>query len=102
MAKVGVVIDELFLGHVPQGLHPERPERLAAVAKALAENGLRERAELVPARAAADEDLGRVHQAGYLSDLERQVPGRTGWLDEDTYFSPGSWRAALAAAGGAA
>src|SRR5215470_9472159 len=102
MANVGVVIDELFLGHVPQGLHPERPERLAAVARALAENGLRDRAKLGPARAAAADDLTRVHELSYLADLERLVPGRTGWLDEDTYFSPGSWKAALAAAGGAA
>jgi acetoin utilization deacetylase AcuC-like enzyme len=99
--NVGVVIDELFLGHVPQGTHPERPERLAAASRALAENGLRERASLLPTRKAQGEELGRVHSAGYLADLERLVPGRTGWLDEDTYFSPGSWSAVLAAAAGA-
>src|SRR5262249_58681945 len=33
--------------------------------------------------------------------LSREVPGRTGYLDGDTFFSPGSWRAALAAAGSA-
>lgn len=99
--NVGVIIDEVFLGHVPEGMHPERPERLAAAARALTENGVRERAALLPTRKASDEELGRVHTAGYLADLERLVPGRSGWLDEDTYFSPGSWPAVLAAAAGA-
>jgi acetoin utilization deacetylase AcuC-like enzyme len=40
-----------------------------------------------------------VHGGAYLSELEKVVPGKTGWLDGDTYYSPGTWDAARAAAG---
>ena len=99
--RVGVVLDELFLGHEPPGPHPERPERARAIGRGLFDHGLHDRGERLHTRRAREEELGRVHRAGYLADLERQVPGRSGWLDEDTYFSPGTWPAALAAAGGA-
>ncbi len=99
--KVGFVLDEVFLGHRPLGAHPERPERLLAVGRALAEAGLAEQGDRLPIRPAAGDELGRVHSGGYLSELERTVPGRSGYLDQDTYFSPGSWEAALAAAGAA-
>jgi acetoin utilization deacetylase AcuC-like enzyme len=98
---VGIVLDEVFLGHRARGEHPERPERLAAVARALSEHGLASRGSRLPTRAVTPDEIGRVHTAGYLADLEREVPGRTGHLDEDTFFSPGTWPAALAAAGGA-
>jgi acetoin utilization deacetylase AcuC-like enzyme len=99
--QVGFVIDDLFLGHEPPSDHPERPERLRAIGTALAEHGLASRGTRLPTRAATDEELGRVHEAATLAELERHLPGRRGWLDEDTYFSPGSWKAALAAAGAA-
>lgn len=105
--QVGVVMDELFLGHQPPasapalGSHPERPERLRAVADALAAAGLATRATRLSTRAAREEELGLVHTAGAIADLARIVPGQTGWLDDDTYYSPGSWAAALAAAGAA-
>jgi acetoin utilization deacetylase AcuC-like enzyme len=99
--KVGLILDELFLGHRAELDHPERPERLLAIGQALAAAGLEQRAVRLKLRAAVGDELERVHTASYLSDLERTVPGRTGYLDEDTFFSPGSWDAALAAAGGA-
>jgi acetoin utilization deacetylase AcuC-like enzyme len=40
-----------------------------------------------------------VHGPGHLQDLERTVRGASGWLDPDTYYSPGTWDAARAAAG---
>jgi acetoin utilization deacetylase AcuC-like enzyme len=52
----------------------------------------------VPVRAITDEELGRVHDAGLIEFLEKNLPGRSGYLDGDTFFSPGSWRAARAAA----
>jgi acetoin utilization deacetylase AcuC-like enzyme len=51
---------------------------------------------------ATDEELVRVHSAAYLEELAKVVPGKTGWLDADTYFSPGTWDAARAAAGSTA
>src|SRR5688572_13684823 len=97
---LGYVLDDVFVQHrAPHG-HPERPARLEAVRDALLAGGLRERGRHVDARRARDEELARVHHGGFLDDLTRTVPGQSGWLDPDTYFSPATWDAALAAAGG--
>ncbi|HOG48815.1 MAG TPA: histone deacetylase, partial [Anaerolineae bacterium] len=44
--------------------------------------------------------LEAVHQAGYVERVRRGAEAGGGWLDADTYLSPGSYRAALRAAGG--
>ena len=99
---LGYVLDEVFVQHrAPLG-HPEREARAEAVRDALLAAGVRERGRLIAPRGATDDELARVHHAGYLDDLIRVVPGRTGLLDADTYYSPGTWEAALAAAGSAA
>jgi acetoin utilization deacetylase AcuC-like enzyme len=97
---IGFVLDDVFVHHRAPAGHPERPARLEAVRDALAGAGGRERATSIPARPASDDELHRVHGAAYLDQLRRDVPGKTGWLDPDTYFSPGTWDAVLAAAGG--
>ncbi len=89
------------MGHRSPPGHPERPERLLAVRDGLARAGFAERGAQVPVRRIREEEIGLVHTAGYLADVTRAVPGQSGYLDEDTFFSPGSWDAALAAAGAA-
>src|SRR5664279_1730925 len=89
---LGYVLDEIFAGHRAPSGHPERPARAAA--------GIAGRGTHVEPRAATDLELARVHTGAYLDELTRTVPGKSGWLDADTYFSPGTWAAALAAAGG--
>ncbi len=96
---LGYVLDDVFVRHRPPGPHPERPERLVAVRDGLRAAGLEQRGHLVAVRAAREEELGRVHTAAYLADMSRYLPGKSGWLDPDTYFGPESWDAALAAAG---
>jgi len=98
---LGYVLDELFVQHRAPSGHPERPARVEAVRDALIAAGIAARGTHVPVRAATDEELARVHAASFLDDLERVVPGGVGWLDPDTYFSPGTWDAARAAAGSA-
>ena len=99
---LGYVLDEIFAGHRAPAGHPERGARAEAVRDALTAAGLRERGRLVAPRAATDEELARVHAGDYLDDLTARVPGQSGWLDPDTYFSPGTWAAATAAAGSVA
>lgn len=96
---LGYVLDEVFVHHRAPSGHPERPARAEAVRDALYAAGLREHGRHVSIRSARDEELARVHTGGYLDELTRKVPGNTGWLDPDTYFSPGTWDAAMAAAG---
>jgi len=97
---LGYVLDDVFVQHRGPGGHPERPARYQAVRDALLAAGLRERGTLVEAREVRDDELARVHTAAYLADLARRLPGHEGWLDPDTYFSPGTWEAARKAAGG--
>lgn len=101
-STVVVADDALFLEHVAPPEHPERGERLLAV-----------RAGLERARAAAgagmaalqvgdatEEQLARVHDPAYVEALG-QMAGRSGYLDSDTYISPGSVSAARRGAGAA-
>jgi len=98
---LGYVLDEIFLQHVAPSGHPERPARAEAVRDALNTAGIAERGRRVPVRLATDEELARVHSGAFLSELEKVIPGQTGWMDPDTYYSPGSWDAARSAAGSA-
>ncbi len=99
--KLGYVLDDIFIEHRAPSGHPERPARAEAVRDALVAAGIADRGVRIATRVATDEELVRVHRAGYLEDLAKQVPGRSGWLDADTYYSPGTWDAARKAAGSA-
>jgi acetoin utilization deacetylase AcuC-like enzyme len=99
---LGFVLDEIFdsaSGHRAPSGHPERPARAQSVRDALVTAGIADRGRRIVTRFASDEELSRVHGAAYLDDLIKRVPGNTGWLDADTYFSPGTWDAARSAAG---
>ena len=77
--------------------HPERPERLTAVADGIRDAGLGD--SPVPVRQATRAELERVHSGAYLDALERFCAAGGGALDPDTVVGPGSWDTALAAAG---
>jgi acetoin utilization deacetylase AcuC-like enzyme len=84
--------------HPARGVHPERPERLAAVLGALDAAGQgRDRREAPMATRAV---LGRVHRPAYVDAIFAASPaeGLT-QLDPDTAMSPGSLEAALRACG---
>jgi acetoin utilization deacetylase AcuC-like enzyme len=87
------------LEHETGSGHPERPERIRAIEAELDRRDWLgfERRE---APAATTEQLTAVHPAEYV-DLVREVTGRGAAFDMDTPTSPGSWEAALRAAGGA-
>jgi acetoin utilization deacetylase AcuC-like enzyme len=96
--KTGICFDERFHAHRAPGQHPERPERLVAIERAL--QPLVGKCVRVPARPALRSELEKAHTAFYLDDLEAVVArDASGWLDPDTFYSPGTWEAALLAAG---
>ena len=99
--SLGYVLDEIFVQHRAPSGHPERPARAEAIRDALVAADIVGRGVHVGIRLATDAELAAVHGGGYLTELERVVPGNTGWLDSDTYFSPHTWEAARAAAGSA-
>jgi acetoin utilization deacetylase AcuC-like enzyme len=82
------------------GGHPERAERLVAIEReltALEWLGF----ERVVSRAVDRAVLEAVHPAAYVGSIERVCASGGGYLDVDTVVSPGSFGAALHAAGGA-
>jgi len=97
MDRIGVVEDLRFRDHRPPAGHPERPERLEAVHRALAP-----RAEgLLPVgpRPATDEELLRVHTPEHLDSLTRACREAPAGLDPDTFVSAESLAVARLAAG---
>jgi acetoin utilization deacetylase AcuC-like enzyme len=100
--SVALLYDELFLNHRdPVYSHPECPERLIAVRGALLQAEMRERTSNRTSRPATRDEITRVHDVAYFDRVQREVPNQEGHLDPDTFFSDGSWDAALNAAGGA-
>lgn len=95
-----VVYDELYGGHLRGIPHPESPQRVEVVAAALSG-----RAQFLNARDASDEEIERVHSAGYLETVRREVAalhGHAGYLSTgDTVVDERSLDAARRAAGGA-
>ena len=79
--------------------HPERPQRIQAIERALAERDWLgyERRE---APAARIEQLLAVHPREHVEAV-RELSARGGAFDLETPLSPGSWEAALHAGGGA-
>jgi acetoin utilization deacetylase AcuC-like enzyme len=89
------------LGHRPGPGHPERPERIAALAQLLEANahfGYAPR-ESPPA---TDAQLTAVHSAEHVRALEALSAAGGGTVDADTVLSAGSCSAARHSAGGAA
>lgn len=88
-----------MLGHATPADHPECPERLAALLNRLERSPIAAECSTGNVRPATEEELLRVHDAGYLArlgDFERQGGGR---IEADTWLAAGSIEAARLAAG---
>jgi acetoin utilization deacetylase AcuC-like enzyme len=89
------------LEHVTPAGHPERPDRLRAVARALAGERFNTLARAA-APAAAFETIALCHPMDYVEALREATPTEgIVHIDADTALSSGSFEAALRAAGGA-
>jgi acetoin utilization deacetylase AcuC-like enzyme len=90
------------LEHLTPAGHPERPDRLRAITRALED----ERFQLLQrttAPAAELETLALCHPMSYITAIRDATPKEgLARIDADTAMSPGSFEAALRAAGGAA
>ncbi|MEJ7584040.1 MAG: histone deacetylase [Acidimicrobiales bacterium] len=88
-----------FAEHDTGAGHPERPARLRAVERGIADAGLAEAIRLVEAAPAPRAAVERVHPEALVSALERFCRAGGGYLDPDTHVGPASFEAALLAAG---
>ena len=96
-----VLSHDSYLAHDTGPYHPENPDRLRSILRALDQTDfqglVRENAP-----AATPEDIGCVHPGGYVSDIMSAIPAKCLFnLDGDTVVSPGSGEAMLRAAGAA-
>jgi len=96
-ARPIVVEDPRYQHHRPPAGHPERPERLVAVAGAIArrEGELARRAP----RPASDDELRRVHPAAHIATVAAAAAHAPAQLDPDTCVSSESLDVARLAAG---
>ena len=86
------------LGHTAPDGHPERADRLRAVERGLA--GLPVTRRDCPMGDEAD--VLRCHPGAYLDRVKAKLPYEgLAMMDGDTFLSPGSWKAAMRAVGGA-
>jgi acetoin utilization deacetylase AcuC-like enzyme len=88
------------LDHVTPAGHPERPDRLRAVERALEAEKFQS-LERAQAPAAPLEIIALCHPMDYITELRDATPSEgLVQIDADTSMSPGSFEAALRAAGG--
>lgn len=83
------------------GKHPECPERITLLNKLLRQRGWDKRAQCPEWQPASREQLLAVHKAQYVDQLKSWCAMAAGRIENDTVVSPGSWNAALRAAGAA-
>src|ERR1700730_11126016 len=89
------------LNHLTPAGHPERPDRLRAIERALEGERFQNLAR-VEAPAASLETIALCHSMDYVTAIRDATPQNgLAQLDADTSMSPGSFEAALRAAGGA-
>jgi acetoin utilization deacetylase AcuC-like enzyme len=92
--------DAAFQQHIT-GAHPEHPRRLAAVDAHLQNCGLISRCTLPGWQPATVEQIARVHDPGYVHEIERYAAAGGGRIEVDTVLSEQSYRVASLAAGAA-
>lgn len=100
--RLKFVTDPLYGNHLRGVVHPERPERVEAVAAGLRASGVL--AHSLPARDASDQEIERVHTRAYLDLVERETTGLAHARElstGDVVVDATSLRAARRAAGGA-
>src|ERR1051325_7395958 len=89
------------LDHLTPPGHPERPDRMRAVAQVLGES----RFDALVREEAPEGSLDLVrlcHDERYIEELRRIAPDKgLIYLDGDTSMSPGTWQAVICVVGGA-
>jgi acetoin utilization deacetylase AcuC-like enzyme len=95
---VGIVKDDIFLEHRPDGSHPENPKRLESILRMLPEVD-KEGVRYIEAKDATKSEISYIHDPSYV-EFVASTKGSTRRLDPDTYVSPMSYDAAIRAVGG--
>jgi acetoin utilization deacetylase AcuC-like enzyme len=99
--RIGVIEDTRFQTHRGPAGHPESPDRLVAVGRALREweKHAPEAISRIPTRLASDDEILRVHTTTHLRNVQAAVAQAPTRLDADTFVSAESLSVARLAAG---
>jgi acetoin utilization deacetylase AcuC-like enzyme len=100
MGKTGVVKDDRYINHRTGAGHPESHRRLEVVYDMLEEPDMADQFQEVPVRRSDLDELLLVHSPEYVNMVAATEGKDYCRLDPDTATSPGSYEAALLAAGG--
>jgi acetoin utilization deacetylase AcuC-like enzyme len=97
-----IVSDPIFLEHLVPAGHPERPERLRAIERVLADEDFAALERRPAPDAVNEETIALAHDQRYIALIRDNVPAQ-GFtrLDADTTLSPKSYVAATRAVGAA-
>ena len=99
MITTALVADRHYMEHFAGRVHPERPERIAAMiemAEELRRPGLKFRAP----REASPDEIALCHSQDYIATVESTAGCERADFDPDTHASAGTWKTTLLAAGG--
>ncbi|MBI1825801.1 MAG: histone deacetylase [Planctomycetes bacterium] len=100
MSRTGLILDERFERHVTAPGHPERPERLVAIAQSLEKSGLADQCVRIAPKPIEATDLRRVHDQDYLTRLEEACLRGDSYIDvPDSNICRESFEIARLAAG---
>lgn len=101
MATALLLDNAIYTQHITGEGHPERPERLQAVATALDREGLSKSMTRLEPRIAKDDEIAAVHSREYIALVKREITrGNRNLSTGDTVVSPRSLDVALNAVGG--
>ena len=100
MNKTAVVRDQRYLNHNPGAFHPESFKRLEAIYAMLDEADMAGRFQAISGRKAERDELLLVHSLDHIDRIAATEGKSFSSIDPDTSTSPGSYEAALLAAGG--
>jgi len=78
---------------------PDRPQRLTATMELFRRKGILEKVKMLEPEPCTEEDILRVHTKEHLEYIKSVSSSGGGYIDEDTYCSPGTYEAARLAAG---
>lgn len=100
MNKTAVVRDQRYLNHDPGAFHPESFKRLEAIYAMLDEPDMTGRFQEISGKRAERDELLLIHSADHIDRIAATEGKGFSSMDPDTAASPGSYEAALLAAGG--
>jgi acetoin utilization deacetylase AcuC-like enzyme len=98
--RVGIVYDPVYLEH-NTGIHVENADRLKSITSLLEEKNLMDTFTRLNPRDVLPDELALVHATEYINRIKSFSESGGGNLDYDTVVSPGTYKAAILAAGGA-